>query len=65
MTKAIVSVACKARDLTDTLSESIRADIHAKLEELIQSSQRCPYVLTQAGLEASRRYDRQTLELIK
>lgn len=60
-----ITIACKARDLTDTLSESIRTDIHKKLEELIQSSQRCPYVLTQAGLEAARRYDRESLELIK
>lgn len=60
-----ITIACKAGSLVETLAESIRVDIHKQLDEAIQASQRCPYVLTQAGLEAAQRYDRETLALIK
>lgn len=35
MTRPILTVACKARDLSATLGESIRVDIHRQLDDLI------------------------------
>lgn len=52
-----ITITCKARDLTETLAESVRVAIHRQLDELIQGSQRCPYVLTEAGHEIAQRYE--------
>lgn len=57
MTRPILTIACRARDLTSTLAESVRVAVHAQLDELIQGSQRCPYVLTEAGHEIAQRYE--------
>lgn len=54
MTRPILVVACKARDLSATLAESIRVDIHQQIDDLIAGSQRCEYVLTEAGEDALR-----------
>lgn len=48
----VPTIVCKARDLTETLAESIRLDVHRQLDELIAGSERCPYVLTEAGERA-------------
>lgn len=62
MTRPILVVACKARDLTDTLAESIRVDIHRQLDDLIAGSERCAFVLTEAGEDALRERDTREID---
>lgn len=49
MTRPILTVACRAGELVETLSESVRQAVHQQLDELIAGSERCPYVLTEAA----------------
>lgn len=49
MTRPIPTIICRAGELVETLSESVRQAVHAQLDELIAGGERCPYVLTEAG----------------
>lgn len=54
MTRPIPTIICRAGELVETLSESVRQAVHAQLDELIAGGERCPYVLTEAGEEVAR-----------
>lgn len=54
MTRPVLTVACKANDLVETLAESLRVVAHAQLDELIalQQTRGDRWTLTDAGREA-------------
>lgn len=58
----VPTIVCRARDLSATLAESLHVDLHRQLDDLIAGSERCPYVLTEAGEDALRERDTREID---